>query len=49
MFPFLAIEDVVHVLKENCASEEVKLSVICYYVLRFCKTHFFSQCETEGQ
>lgn len=47
MFPFLAIENVVHVLKENCASEEVKLSMlclfVCYYILRFCKTciYFF--------
>lgn len=55
MFPFLAIENVVHVLKENRASEEVKLSMlclfVCYYILRFCKTciFFFSQCETEGQ
>lgn len=33
MFPFLAVEDVVHVLKENCASEEVKLSMLCLFCL----------------
>lgn len=33
MFPFLVIEDVDHVLKENRASEDVKLFMLCLCLL----------------